>query len=223
MNNLIDLSEEELELVVNNTAEKMNLSTAIVEKDLWVCLLLKYLFSDFKFKNSIIFKGGTSLSKVYHLIDRFSEDIDLALDWQLLGFDEEEPYLNRSNTQQLKFNKLLNDNTAKFIEKEFLPLLKSEFGKLLGNRKFDFYIDQNDPQTICFAYPRKHNDTSILQIVRLEIGCLAEPIPYHKRTITTYIEDTYPTIFSENINVVVVDSLRTFLKRLLFFIEKLIE
>ena len=77
---LLQISSEELELVIQNTADKLNMSNAIVEKDLWVCIILKSLFKDFKYKDSIIFKGGTNLSKVYKLIKRFSEDIDLALD-----------------------------------------------------------------------------------------------------------------------------------------------
>ena len=77
---LLQISSEELELVIQNTADKLNMSNAIVEKDLWVCIILKYSSKDFKYKDSIIFKGGTSLSKVYKLIERFSEDKDLALD-----------------------------------------------------------------------------------------------------------------------------------------------
>jgi hypothetical protein len=57
MKKLIGLPNEELELIIQNTADKMNISTAIVEKDLWVCVILKYLFSDFKYKDYIVFKG----------------------------------------------------------------------------------------------------------------------------------------------------------------------
>lgn len=79
----LELSDSEFKLVVRNTADKLNMSMAIVEKDFWVCILLRYLFSEFKYRDYIVFKGGTSLSKVYNLIERFSEDIDLALDWRL--------------------------------------------------------------------------------------------------------------------------------------------
>ena len=75
MMKLLKITDEELELVIQNTADKLNMTKAIVEKDLWVCVILKYLFSNFKYKNSIVFKGGTSLSKVYKIIERFSEDI----------------------------------------------------------------------------------------------------------------------------------------------------
>ena len=63
----------------HNTAAKTGLHDAIVEKDFWVCLTLDYLFHRSPWKKAVTFKGGTSLSKGYHLISRFSEDIDLIL------------------------------------------------------------------------------------------------------------------------------------------------
>ena len=71
-----------------------------------------------------------------------------------------------------------------------------------------------DNQTICFDYPKNHKDSSILQIIRLEIGSLAEPIPANRQKIKTYIEEVYPEIFNENIEVVAVDSLRTFYEKI---------
>ena len=69
-----------------NVSVKMGLAPAIVEKDFWVCWMLDYLFTDSPWKGHLAFKGGTSLSKSYGLIKRFSEDIDLILDWRLLGW-----------------------------------------------------------------------------------------------------------------------------------------
>ena len=76
----------------HNTAAKTGLHDAIVEKDFWVCLTLDYLFHRSPWKKSVTFKGGTSLSKGYHLISRFSEDIDLILDWRVLGYEINEPW-----------------------------------------------------------------------------------------------------------------------------------
>lgn len=214
MSKLLEISNEELELVIQNTADKLNMSKAIAEKDLWVCMILKYLFSKFKYKDAIVFKGGTSLSKVYKLIERFSEDIDLALDWKVLGYGEREPYEERSNTKQLKFNEKLNEDTKVFIRDNFLPVLQNDFKEILKNKKYSFYIDEFDGQTICFDYPKKHKDSSILQVIRLEIGSLAEPIPASNQKIKTYIEEVYPQVFDENIEVVAVDSLRTFFEKI---------
>lgn len=79
MRNIARLSDNDRRELFRNTADKMGLNDAIVEKDFWVCFTLDYLFHRSPWKESITFKGGTSLSKAFHLISRFSEDIDLIL------------------------------------------------------------------------------------------------------------------------------------------------
>ena len=71
MYNIAKLSVTDRKTLFQNTAEKKGLHPAIVEKDFWVCLTLKYLFEDSDWKDKLIFKGGTSLSKAYHIIERF--------------------------------------------------------------------------------------------------------------------------------------------------------
>jgi hypothetical protein len=63
----------------------------VVAASFWVCWILDYLFHDYPSKDHFVFKGGTSLSKAFGAIERFSEDIDLILDWKLLGYSPEEP------------------------------------------------------------------------------------------------------------------------------------
>ena len=103
MINIAKLSNEERKNIFQNVAYKMGINAAIVEKDYWVCLTLYFLFSKSSFKNSLVFKGGTCLSKIYKVIERFSENIDLILDWRLLDYNLNEPLENRTNTKQLKF------------------------------------------------------------------------------------------------------------------------
>ena len=100
MRNIARLSDNDRRELFRNTADKMGLNDAIVEKDFWVCFTLDYLFHRSPWKESITFKGGTSLSKAFHLISRFSEDIDLILDWRVLGYGKDEPWEKRSNTKQ---------------------------------------------------------------------------------------------------------------------------
>ena len=69
---------------VRATAQAMPMHKAIIEKDFWVCRVLNYLFQSSPGKDKPIFKRGTGLSKAYNAIERFSEDIDLILDWRLL-------------------------------------------------------------------------------------------------------------------------------------------
>lgn len=74
------LSKEERALFFGTAAEIMQMPFEIIEKDYWVVWVLERLFSFVKMKSHLTFKGGTSLSKAYGLIDRFSEDIDLSVE-----------------------------------------------------------------------------------------------------------------------------------------------
>ena len=118
------MSKNELEQVIKNASLKIGVNEVILEKDYWVCFVLNYLFSKCKWKEAFTFKGGTSLSKCFNLIHRFSEDIDLILDWRVIGYSFDEPWQERSNTNQDKFNKDSNQKTEDFLKIEFLPQLE---------------------------------------------------------------------------------------------------
>lgn len=114
-------------------AIKMGMLPNVVEKDFWVCFMLDHLFHDCQYKKAFVFKGGTSLSKSYHVIERFSEDIDLILDWRKIITDGGNPWSERSKTKQDQFNKQINAEAAKFYENEFVPKLNKELEKKLGD------------------------------------------------------------------------------------------
>lgn len=99
------------------------MNDAIIEKDFWVCLMLDIIFNKIKYKDIFTFKGGTSLSKGYDIINRFSEDIDLILNYNSLVENEEEPMLDRGNTVQDKYNKRLNEAAGVFIKEKLIPEL----------------------------------------------------------------------------------------------------
>lgn len=121
MKNVARFSDIDKRRLFRNTADKMGLHDAIVEKDFWVCFMLDYLFHRSYWKNSITFKGGTSLSKAFNLISRFSEDIDLILDWRVLGYGRDEPWEKRSSTKQDAFNKGANERAEVFLPETFCP------------------------------------------------------------------------------------------------------
>ena len=132
MRNIATLPVADRRALFNNTANKTGLTTAIVEKDFWVCWILDYLFQRSDWKESLAFKGGTSLSKAYNLIERFSEDIDLVLDWRLIGYSHNEPWAPRSRNQQDKFNKEANEKTVAFLKDDFVPSLYRGMSSELG-------------------------------------------------------------------------------------------
>jgi len=208
--NVAKLPPKERAALFLNTAQKCRMNEAIVEKDFWVCWAINYLFQQSQWKNHLAFKGGTSLSKGYNLIERFSEDIDLILDWRLLGYDTNEPWENRSKAKQDKFNKETNNKSTIFLKREFLPSIHKDFSGML-EEPFSLDIDNVDPQTICFAYPQIFADASILKVIRMEIGALAAWTPAQSLIITPYAAEKYPSVFREpHATVLTVSAERTF-------------
>ena len=206
MNKFYLKSKDDLRVLITNTARKENISEAVVEKDYWVTYFLDYLFNENKWKEYFTFKGGTSLSKCFGIIQRFSEDIDLILDWRVLGYDKLEPWLIRSNTKQDKFNKEINEKTERFLKEDFLTELIKDFSQ--GD--FEFEIDSLDPQTILFSYPKIFDSNYLSQTIRLEIGSLAAWTPATNISIIPIIGDAYANIFKEKTNIRTVSVERTF-------------
>jgi len=210
MYDILRLSEEERRTIFRNTAQKMGVHEAIIEKDYWVCLVLDYLFHKSSFREQLTFKGGTSLSKCFDLIKRFSEDIDLILDWRVLGYEKDQPWQERSKTKQDTFNKEANLKAEDFLKNEFLPVIISDLSEIIGE-KARIKIEQNDPQTVCFHYPQLFKADSILQTIRLEIGALAAWTPAVERSITPYVFEYYPHLTQSASTTIVTSSAeRTF-------------
>ena len=147
MDKIAKLPMQERQELIIATASKMKISEAIVEKDFWVCFCLDYLFHECKWKEAFAFKGGTSLSKAYGLIERFSEGIDLILDWRVIGYKKDEPWEERSNTKQLKFLEDSRTRLFAFLQDNFLPVFKADMEKKLG-MSVDAFITEEDAGSI---------------------------------------------------------------------------
>jgi len=186
----------ERESLFINTAAKMGIDPAIVEKDFWVCLTLDYLFHDSKWKDAFVFKGGTSLSKVYNLIERFSEDIDLILDWRVIGYTKDEPWEERSNNKQQKFIDDSRNRLFSFLANKFIPEFKADMERIL-ERDLNIYIDEDDAGTVNFEYPSFFMNDSILRVIRLEIGALAAWTPTQTANVKSYSAEYYPQVFEK--------------------------
>lgn len=191
------VSKNELEQVIRNASQKMGVNEVVVEKDYWVCFVLNYLFSESKWKEAFTFKGGTSLSKCFNLIKRFSEDVDLILDWREIGYSFNEPWEKRSNTKQNKFNKESNQKTEIFLKSKFVPQMEKDFRNILGEN-IKISIDDKDPQTVLFEYPKAFQSSYLTQAIRLEIGTLAEWTPSKVVEIVPGINKIYPMLFEGN-------------------------
>ncbi len=114
MNEIYLLPQDERELFFRASIDIKNMPFEIIEKDYWVVWVLKRLFSLENMKPYLTFKGGTSLSKVYGLIDRFSEDIDLSIEREFFGFDaphnpENAPSKKNKKARSIDLSFLLDD------------------------------------------------------------------------------------------------------------------
>jgi hypothetical protein len=196
MRKIARLDSKNREALFRNTANKMGLTEAIVEKDFWVCWMLDYLFHRCRWKDNLAFKGGTSLSKAYGLIERFSEDIDLILDWRVIGYEKDEPWQKRSITKQDLFNKEANAKADIFLRDTFLTEVVPELSSELSD-SIKCTIDANDRQTVKFQYPSNFSDNAILQEIRLEIGTLAAWTPAQLQRITPYAAQQYGHLFEQ--------------------------
>lgn len=196
MRDIAKLNENDKKALFHNTAAKMGMTDAIIEKDFWVCYMLDYLFHRCAWRNNIAFKGGTSLSKSYGLIERFSEDIDLILDWRVLGYEKDEPWADRSNTKQDAFNKEAGTKTEAFLRNEFMPAVIADLQNELSY-DVNCYIEDDDLQTVVFAYNRSFDDSAILPVIRLEIGALAAWTPAEEKPITPYAAEQYGRLFKQ--------------------------
>ncbi len=208
------LSNENLDQLFRLYEYRFGLRKEIVEKDFRVTFLLYFLFNVSAFHDYFIFKGGTSLSKCYNLISRFSEDIDLILKWHYIT--DESPDLTRSKTKQNEYNKKINKETEEFLNEKFIPILKEELEKA-----FDFNIliqvDPENSQVVNFYYPKLYNDskTSILQYIKLEIGTLGALTPTEIMPIKPLIASlNFPELNSLETSVVTVTATRTFWEKI---------
>jgi hypothetical protein len=209
MNRVAALSRKDRNELFTVTAEKRGMGTiAIVEKDFWVCWTLKHLFEHPELSKQLVFKGGTSLSKVYGLIDRFSEDIDLVLDWRVAG-GEQDPMGERSKTKQQKLNQELNEKACVYITETMLPLLNEALG---SHCSLEVKSDEKDQgHIIRVEYPKTSDVEGLLPYIQLEIGPLASWLPHSEHTITPYAAEDFPDQFDEpRCSVRAIDAERTF-------------
>ena len=214
MYNFAKLPKQQREELIQLTAGKIGIAEALVEKDFWVTVILNLLFEHSSFKEHILFKGGTSLSKGFKVINRFSEDIDIILDWRVLGIADEEAWKERSNNQHDKFNKHIDLLGADYIKTTIKPELETIIQEIINN-EFKIYITEYDPYTICIEYPKSFNDNYLLPIVKLEIGPRASRVPYVEKEISAYVIEAYPSLFSKiNCKVKTIKAERTFWEKI---------
>ena len=204
MESVARLSSTERRELFSETAARKGMTPAIVEKDFWVCWTLGRLFAHPDLSRLLMFKGGTSLSKVFNLIERFSEDIDLILDWRVV-IGEDDPLAERSHTKQNAMNKTIDAKAVNYIGGELLAMVAQTLDPICSctvdddNNKGvgDDGHHHHDEHVINVTYPAAFSDEYLRPDVRLEIGPLAAWMPCDHYRIRPYAAETFPQIFKQ--------------------------
>jgi hypothetical protein len=217
LKNWIRIPEKKKTEIFNQTGIKSGLSSTAIEKDWWVTLVLKTVFS-LSFSEHILFKGGTSLSKGWGLIERFSEDIDLSIDRSFFGFERD---LSRTQIQKLR------KTSCRFINEEFVTLLKNKFDDMgIDDVEFistDMNYSDKDP-VIIEIYYKSITDVSpyLKPRIILEIGSRSLTEPFEKRQIRSLVSEVFENYdFSdEAVQIPIVLPKRTFIEKILLLHEE---
>ena len=195
--------------------ERRGLLPLLIEKDFWVCWTLGRLFALPGFHDHLLFKGGTSLSKVYGLIQRFSEDIDLSLSRAALGVSLADPEQAASNTQRKQLSGALVTAFQETVTHRLLPALRTSIAQELEDASSGVWTltqDASDPGTLHFAYPRAVSGelAYVRPEVKIELGGRSDDWPAENRTVTAYVAEELPQIMPAIVSVRVLAARRTF-------------
>jgi hypothetical protein len=198
MDRVARLSARQRRELFAETAARMDLLPGLVEKDFWVCWTLKQLFANPDLSPRLLFKGGTTLSKVFGVIKRFSEDVDLAVDYVHLGYTgKKDPLAAKSKSQLAKLAQEMITTCRGYIGGDFRSSLALQFTSLLGGDEgWSLGVDANEPDVLDFKYPRVSDAVEYLRPgVRLELGTHAEFTPRGRYTIQPYAAEHFPSLF----------------------------
>ncbi len=217
MNKFVLLTHKDKRAYFEVAAADLNIMPQLVEKDFWVCWLLQILFSLPEIGAHLTFKGGTSLSKCYKVIKRFSEDIDISIERPFLSKTHNiEPGKEKSNKENQKRLKELQSICRTKIDKMILPGLKQAISEVLsdnGEWKIEPDPEDAEGQTVLFTFPHaitSDTDSYVRSSVKIEFGARSAHWPVETRTIVPYVADVYRGRAIEGASVRVLNAERTF-------------
>ena len=201
MDKVARLSSSDRSDLFRAAADAKKVSVQIIEKDFWVCWVLRHLYSLDRLPAPLYFKGGTSLSKAFGIIDRMSEDIDLVIDRESLGFtgDRDPCSADLSNKARDRLIRELKSVAADFVGSTLAPALKARLAEILGDSEaWSIRVDVTDLDNtiIEFYYPRSEAPSAYLKpMVLLELGARGDTWPAVERPVQPYAADSFPEQF----------------------------
>jgi Nucleotidyl transferase AbiEii toxin, Type IV TA system len=214
----LKISKERRIEILNQVSNNTGLPTIAIEKDWWVTLALNASF-ELKYATSIVFKGGTSLSKGWNLIERFSEDIDLAIDRKFFGFEGD---ISKSQIKNLR------KISCEFISTTFLEDLKKKFTEweVIDECRLNaqpITDSDKDPQVIEIHYNSVLDKSDYLpQRVLIEVSSRSLMEPSENRAINSILSAAFPNqeFATEPFNISTVLPQRTFLEKIFLLHEE---
>ncbi len=218
MYDFIKLEKNERSQAFRIASERLGYPAYVVEKDFWVTYILDTLFNRIEHNHRILFKGGTSLSKCYKLIDRFSEDIDLSLHMADLGFeDDKAPHIvaqKESKSAAKRAVENLKMAGEEFLKNTIQTLLEDTIKKDLALEEWSLSLDNTNTENLLFHYPKSLEDDEygnkyVKPVVLIETGTKSEHLPTEEVEINSLLEDAITEIKSKAM-VKVLSPQRTF-------------
>ena len=226
MQTFLDQPKTDRRIAFEQTAARKGIVASSVEKDFWVCWALMELFGMPALRESLVFKGGTSLSKAWGLIDRFSEDIDLTIDRRSLGFVGDRSPETATKGQRAKLLKRLRGACRERVQREVLPYLEERIRFVLKGENAQIEIDEHDRdgQTLLLRYPALVGSQSppyVTQAVKIEFGARSDPWPTERRKVCCFVNESFPEQFAKGgFEVVALLPSRTFLEKVMALHEE---
>ena len=220
MDAFLELPPDRQRVYYEEGQQRIGLAPVSIEKDFWVCLTLRELFNLPEWGERLTFKGGTSLSKCWQLIARFSEDIDMVIDREFLGFG--------GDTLSRKQQKKLVKKCSEHIQKEFQPLLVSRLRSMLpGGSTWELVLadetEDPDQQTSLFEYPTVFGGDMayVRRVVKIELGARSETEPVETTHIRPYLAEAFSDLLQDStFSLKTVSARRTFWEKAMLLHEE---
>lgn len=203
MDEVARLASQDRSDLFRAAAEAKGVTIQIIEKDFWVCWVLRHLYTLDTLPAELLFKGGTSLSKVFGVVDRMSEDIDLVIDRAGLGFggDHDPTVEDLGGKERERRIDRLKQAAAAFVGGPLADALRARFEAVLGvSDSWSLRADLTnlDNTLILFNYPSIETASSYLRpMVQLELGARGDAWPATEGAVTPYAAELFPEPFRE--------------------------